>query len=98
MTDFGDDPDGPGGDAAPDDPDDPDDPDGEDDRPSTAADRPTTAEALVDLLEELGVERAFGYPGGRVIELLEHILDSSVEFVRPRDEREASVMAEVHGR
>ena len=75
-----------------------DDPDGGDDRPTAAPDPPTTAEALVDLLGELGVERAFGYPGGRVIELLEHLPDTSVEFVRPRDEREASVMAEVHGR
>ncbi|MFB6221833.1 MAG: thiamine pyrophosphate-binding protein [Halolamina sp.] len=60
--------------------------------------RPTTADAVVATLETLGVERAFGYPGGRVIELLERLPESDVEFVRPRDEREASVMAEVHGR
>ena len=57
-----------------------------------------TAAALVDTLEELDVEYVFGYPGGRVIELLEYLPDSDVEVIRPRDEREASVMAEVHGR
>jgi acetolactate synthase-1/2/3 large subunit len=57
-----------------------------------------TAEAVVGTLEELGVERVFGYPGGRVIELFDHLPDSEVDLVRPRDEREASVMAEVHGR
>ncbi len=57
-----------------------------------------TAQAIVDTLEELGVEYVFGYPGGRVIELLDHIPESDVELVRPRDEREASVMAETYGR
>jgi acetolactate synthase I/II/III large subunit len=57
-----------------------------------------TAAALVETLEELGVEYVFGYPGGRVIELLEHLPDSEIDLVRPRDEREASVMAETYGR
>ncbi len=57
-----------------------------------------TAERLVRELEALGVEYVFGYPGGRVIELFEHLPDSEVELVRPRDEREASVMAELYGR
>ncbi|WP_323172518.1 thiamine pyrophosphate-binding protein [Natrialba sp. PRR66] len=59
----------------------------------------TTAAELVDTLDSLGVEYVFGYPGGRVIELLDHIPDADgVELVRPRDEREASVMAEMYGR
>jgi acetolactate synthase I/II/III large subunit len=58
----------------------------------------STAAALVETLEELEVEYVFGYPGGRVIELLEHLPESEVDLVRPRDEREASVMAEMHGR
>lgn len=58
----------------------------------------TTAGALVETLEDLGVEYVFGYPGGRVIELLEHLPESDVDLVRPRDEREASVMAEAYGR
>jgi acetolactate synthase-1/2/3 large subunit len=58
----------------------------------------TTAAALVTTLEELDVEYVFGYPGGRVIELLEYLPESDVDVIRPRDEREASVMAEMHGR
>ena len=57
-----------------------------------------TAAAVVAILEDLDVEYLFGYPGGRVIELLEYLPDSEVDVVRPRDEREASVMAEVYGR
>jgi acetolactate synthase-1/2/3 large subunit len=55
-------------------------------------------ERLVAELEELGVEYIFGYPGGRVIEILDHVPDYDVTMVRPRDEREASVMAEMRGR
>jgi len=58
----------------------------------------STAAAVVATLEELDVGYLFGYPGGRVIELLEYLPDSDVTVVRPRDEREASVMAEMHGR
>jgi acetolactate synthase-1/2/3 large subunit len=58
----------------------------------------STAAAVVAILEDLDVEYLFGYPGGRVIELLEYLPDSEVDVVRPRDEREASVMAEVYGR
>jgi acetolactate synthase-1/2/3 large subunit len=57
-----------------------------------------TSERLVETLESLDVDRVFGYPGGRVIELFDHLPDADVNLVRPRDEREASVMAEVHGR
>ncbi len=57
-----------------------------------------TARRVVQLLANLDVEYVFGYPGGRVIELFEHVPDSPVEVVRPRDEREASVMAEMYGR
>jgi acetolactate synthase-1/2/3 large subunit len=58
----------------------------------------STAATLVATLEELDVEYVFGYPGGRVIELLEYLPESAVEVIRPRDEREASVMAEMYGR
>ncbi|ELZ14287.1 acetolactate synthase large subunit [Halovivax asiaticus JCM 14624] len=57
-----------------------------------------TTAALVETLDDLGVEYIFGYPGGRVIEVLDEVPDSPITLVRPRDEREASVMAEVHGR
>ncbi|WP_254768191.1 thiamine pyrophosphate-binding protein [Salinilacihabitans rarus] len=61
---------------------------------------PTTAERLVETLDALDVEYVFGYPGGRVIELFEAIgeTDADATVVRPRDEREASVMAEAYGR
>ncbi len=57
-----------------------------------------TGERLVHELEALGVEYVFGYPGGRVIEVLDHLPESDITLVRPRDEREASVMAECYGR
>jgi acetolactate synthase-1/2/3 large subunit len=57
-----------------------------------------TAERLVRDLEALDVEYVFGYPGGRVIELFEQLDTSPITVVRPRDEREASVMAEAYGR
>jgi acetolactate synthase-1/2/3 large subunit len=53
---------------------------------------------IVRTLEHLGVEYIFGYPGGRAIELLEELAQSDIDVVRPRDEREASVMAEMYGR
>jgi acetolactate synthase-1/2/3 large subunit len=55
-------------------------------------------ERLVAELDEQGVEYIFGYPGGRVIEILDHVPDYDLTMVRPRDEREASVMAEMRGR
>ncbi|WP_435349665.1 thiamine pyrophosphate-binding protein [Haloarchaeobius sp. HRN-SO-5] len=57
-----------------------------------------TAARVVETLRALGTEYVFGYPGGRVIEVFEELADSDVEVVRPRDEREASVMAEAYGR
>jgi len=59
-----------------------------------------TAQRVVETLDALDTEYVFGYPGGRVIELFEGIAhgDADVEVVRPRDEREASVMAEAYGR
>ncbi|MFC7197129.1 thiamine pyrophosphate-binding protein [Halosimplex aquaticum] len=57
-----------------------------------------TTERIVSALEALDVEYVFGYPGGRVIEVFDALAASDVEVVRPRDEREASVMAEAAGR
>ncbi|UPM43365.1 thiamine pyrophosphate-binding protein [Halocatena salina] len=57
-----------------------------------------TVDSVVDTLETLGIEFVFGYPGGRVIELFEALAESDIQVVRPRDEREASVMAETCGR
>ena len=58
-----------------------------------------TAERVVDTLDALDTEFVFGYPGGRVIELFEALSEhDDIQVVRPRDEREASVMAESYGR
>ena len=57
-----------------------------------------TSERIADALVHVGVERVFGYPGGRVIEVFEALADTEIDVVRPRDEREASVMAEAYGR
>ena len=44
-------------------------------------------ERLVTELEKQGVEYIFGYPGGRIIEILDHVPDYEITMVRPRDER-----------
>ena len=64
----------------------------------SATPEPTTAERVAELVAETGTQYAFGYPGGRVIEVFEHLRETDVQVVRPRDEREASVMAETYGR
>ncbi|PSP81068.1 acetolactate synthase [Halobacteriales archaeon QS_1_68_20] len=58
----------------------------------------STAAHVARTVEDAGVEYVFGYPGGRVIEVFEHLSETDVDVVRPRDEREASVMAEAYGR
>lgn len=58
----------------------------------------TTAERIVEVLAANGVDRVFGYPGGRVIEVFEALAESDIEVIRPRDERQAAVMAECYGR
>jgi acetolactate synthase-1/2/3 large subunit len=58
----------------------------------------TTATTIAETIEQLDVEYVFGYPGGRVIEVFEALAETDVDVVRPRDEREASVMAEAYGR
>jgi len=60
------------------------------------------AERVVETLSALDTEFVFGYPGGRVIEVFEALAErdgpDTPRLVRPRDEREASVMAEAVGR
>ncbi|MFP9193440.1 thiamine pyrophosphate-binding protein [Natrialbaceae archaeon A-CW1-1] len=71
-----------------------------DDTPASTAETQSTTDRIVDTLEALDVEYIFGYPGGRIIELFEAVghRETDVTVVRPRDEREASVMAEAYGR
>ena len=59
---------------------------------------PTTAELIVDCLENEGVTHVFGIPGEENIRFVEALSRSSIEYVLTRHEQGASFMAEVYGR
>ncbi|MGM0553368.1 MAG: acetolactate synthase large subunit [Pseudomonadota bacterium] len=59
---------------------------------------PTTAQRLVECLEQEGVERIFGLPGEENMAVLDALVDSSIEVVTTRHEQGAAFMADVHGR
>ena len=58
----------------------------------------TTAELIVECLENEGVTHVFGIPGEENILLIEALSRSSIEYVLTRHEQGASFMAEVYGR
>jgi acetolactate synthase-1/2/3 large subunit len=58
----------------------------------------TTAELIVECLENEGVTHVFGIPGEENIRLIEALSKSSVEYVLTRHEQGASFMAETYGR
>ncbi|MFG1929033.1 acetolactate synthase large subunit [Mycobacterium sp. NPDC048908] len=58
----------------------------------------TTAELIVECLENEGVTHVFGIPGEENIRLVEALSKSSIEYVLTRHEQGASFMAEVYGR
>ena len=58
----------------------------------------TTAELIVDCLENEGVTHVFGIPGEENIRLVDALSRSSIEYVLTRHEQAASFMAEVYGR
>jgi acetolactate synthase-1/2/3 large subunit len=58
----------------------------------------TTAELIVECLENEGVTHVFGIPGEENIRLIEALSESSIEYVLTRHEQGASFMAEVYGR
>lgn len=58
----------------------------------------TCAELLVECLENEGVERVFGVPGEEVIDLLDALSRSSIQFISTRHEQGAAFMADAHGR
>ncbi len=58
----------------------------------------TTAELIVECLENEGVTHVFGIPGEENIRLVEALSRSSIEYVLTRHEQGASFMAEVYGR
>ena len=60
--------------------------------------RRTTAELIVECLENEGVTHVFGIPGEENIRLVDALSRSSIEYVLTRHEQGASFMAEVYGR
>src|ERR1700746_3097594 len=58
----------------------------------------STAELIVECLENEGVTHVFGIPGEENIRLVDAISRSSVQYVLTRHEQGASFMAEVYGR
>ena len=58
----------------------------------------TTAELIVECLENEGVTHVFGIPGEENIRLVDALSRSSIAYVLTRHEQGASFMAEVYGR
>jgi acetolactate synthase-1/2/3 large subunit len=58
----------------------------------------TTAELIVECLENEGVTHVFGIPGEENIRFTEAVSRSSISYVLTRHEQGASFMAEVYGR
>jgi acetolactate synthase-1/2/3 large subunit len=58
----------------------------------------STAELIVQCLENEGVTHVFGIPGEENIRLVEALSTSTIEYVLTRHEQGASFMAEVYGR
>jgi acetolactate synthase-1/2/3 large subunit/sulfoacetaldehyde acetyltransferase len=55
-------------------------------------------EAVVDLLEQAGVETVFGLLGGSMLELYDALRTSTIGYVGARDERAAGHMADAYAR
>jgi len=49
--------------------------------------RRSGAQALVESLEKVGVETLFGYPGGMVVDVFDHLVKSEIDFVLGRHEQ-----------
>ena len=58
----------------------------------------TVGEALVDLLEQAGVEIVFGIPGVHTIELYRGLARSKIRHITPRHEQGAAFMADGYAR
>ncbi len=56
------------------------------------------AELFVKCLENEGVEYIFGVPGEENLDVMDALLDSSIQFVTTRHEQGAAFMADVYGR
>lgn len=58
----------------------------------------TTADLLVECLEQEGVKYIFGIPGEENLDIMNAIEKSSIEFITTRHEQGAAFMADVYGR
>ncbi|MCA1022380.1 acetolactate synthase large subunit [Halobacillus litoralis] len=56
------------------------------------------AQLLIQCLENEGVEYMFGVPGEENIDVMDAVLDSSIQFVTARHETSAAFMASTYGR
>jgi acetolactate synthase-1/2/3 large subunit len=56
------------------------------------------AELFVRCLENEGVDRIFGIPGEENIDVMDALLDSSIQFITTRHEQGGAFMADLHGR
>jgi acetolactate synthase-1/2/3 large subunit len=56
------------------------------------------SELFIRCFENEGVDRIFGIPGEENIDVMDVLLDSSIEFITTRHEQGAAFMADVHGR
>ncbi len=58
----------------------------------------TGAEAIVDIIQQEGVDSIFGYPGGAAIPIFDALVDSPVNLVLSRHEQGATHMADGYAR
>lgn len=58
----------------------------------------TTADLLVECLEQEGVKYVFGIPGEENLDLMNALEKSSIQFITTRHEQGAAFMADVYGR
>ena len=58
----------------------------------------TGAQAVVRTLEDLGVRRIFGYPGGAIMPVYDALVGSKLEHILVRHEQAASFAADAQAR
>src|SRR5438552_9081046 len=57
----------------------------------------TAAQLFVKCLENEGVQYIFGIPGEENIDIMDALLDSTIQFITTRHEQGAAFMADVYG-
>ncbi|MFA7119616.1 MAG: thiamine pyrophosphate-binding protein, partial [Sphaerochaetaceae bacterium] len=56
------------------------------------------AQLLVKCLEKEGVKYIFGIPGEEVLDIMDALQESSIQFITVRHEQGAAFMADAYGR